>query len=102
MMTLFCLVFNNQVPFPINISPEVTVGELKDAIVAKKPITFQGIEADKLMLWKTVIMSEQIKDLKVQDFKDDGSLNAMSTLSEYFTEDPPKKRIHIVIKAPGK
>lgn len=101
-MTLFCWVFGDGNPFPVDISPEKTVGHLKEAIVAKDPDRFQGIGAYKLKLYKKIIPSEEKENLQLSELEKEALLNETWEISEYFETDPPKKYIHIVIKTPGK
>ena len=48
MIKLFCWIFGEGKSFPVKISPDETVGDLKEAIVAKKPNRLQGIDAVSL------------------------------------------------------
>jgi len=51
-ITLFCWVLGiSDRSFSIDIEDNLTVGHLKDAIVKKKPISFEGVDADELDLW---------------------------------------------------
>ena len=49
---LYCCIYGDMNPFPVQISRQKTVRQLKEDIVAKKPDWFQGIDADSLKLWK--------------------------------------------------
>ena len=48
-ITLFCCIIGNKEPFPIQISQEMTIAELKKAILAEKPNRFRGFDADELV-----------------------------------------------------
>ena len=69
MLTLICWVYGDKNPFPVEISLEKTIGHLKDAIVARKPNRFHGIDADELVLWKAEILDddEAIKAFDIND-----------------------------------
>src|SRR5467141_3225680 len=99
-MILFCWVCGDTQPFPVEISPEKTVGELKKAIVAEKPNRFRGIDANLLNLWKKIILECDKNKLQLSDIKDEDELHVTWTVSDYFEEAPQKKSIHIIIKAP--
>ena len=65
MITLFCLIFSDSDPFPVKTSPETTVEELKELILADNPNSFQGTDARKLTLWQSEI---QDSDEAVRNF----------------------------------
>jgi len=97
MMTLICQVFGDQDSFPIDISGDKLVGHLKELIHAKKNITFRGIEADKLKLWKWNRPDDEIND---SELGDQDKLSARKTLNQVFGNGAPNPEfIHIIIKA---
>jgi hypothetical protein len=52
-VTLFCWIHDeSDRSFPVDIGDDRTIGHLKDAIVKKKPLSFQDVEPDELDLWK--------------------------------------------------
>ena len=99
-MILFCWVCGDTQPFPVEISPEKTVGELKEAIVAKKPNRFRGIDADLLNLWKKGILECEKNKLQLSDIKNEYYLHVTWRIGKYFKEAPQEESIHIIIKAP--
>ena len=100
MLTLVCWVFGDKNPFLVEISLAKTILHLKDAIVARMPNRFHGIDANELVLWKAEIPNED-EAIKAFDINDATEMRSTYEIREYFT-DPPKKHIHIVIKVPGK
>ena len=51
-ITLFCWILDiSDRSFPIDIEDNLTVGHLKDAIVKKTPVAFEGVDAYELDLW---------------------------------------------------
>ena len=53
---LFCWVLTkSKTPFSVTIEHDQAVDELKDAIKEKKPATFDGIDADDLLLWRVSV-----------------------------------------------
>ena len=60
-ITLLCLVKGNTTAnaFPVHIEGSSLVGDLKDAIKAKKAREFDNFPADKLKLWKVTISGDQ-------------------------------------------
>jgi len=50
--TLNCLVLGAEDTFPVKIMEAQSVGELKDEIKKKKPNDFNGVDADRLTLYK--------------------------------------------------
>jgi hypothetical protein len=53
-LTLFCwtLGMSDRSSFSVDIKDNLTVSHLKDAIVKKTPVSFEGVKADELDLWK--------------------------------------------------
>ncbi|KAN0068526.1 hypothetical protein V8E54_013250 [Elaphomyces granulatus] len=100
MILLFCWVCGDPQPFPVEISSEKTVGELKKAIVAEKPNRFRGIDADVLNLWKKIIPTSDRKRFQPSDLKEEDELDVTWRIDNYFEEAPQARRIHIIIKAP--
>jgi len=52
-VTLFCWVLDeSDRSLPVDIGDDRTIGHLKDAIVKKNPVWFEGVDAYELDLWK--------------------------------------------------
>jgi len=85
-MLLICWVCGDPHSFPIEISPEKIVGELKKAIVAEKPNRFRGIDADVLNLWKKIIPTSDRKRLQPSDLKEEDELDETWRIGKYFEE----------------
>jgi Crinkler effector protein N-terminal domain len=100
MIKLFCWIFGDEKSFPVKISPDETVGDLKEAIVAKKPNRLQGIDADSLRLWKKEISDEEKDGLQLSDLNVNDELNEMHKVGYYFGYTPPEMKIHIVVRTP--
>jgi hypothetical protein len=49
---LFCLIYDTDRIFSVNIAKSKIMGDLKDKIWDKKQKTFHNVTADDLMLWK--------------------------------------------------
>ena len=96
MIKLFCWIFGDPKPFPVKISPDETVGDLKEAIVAKNPNRFQGIDAVSLRLWKKEISDEEKDGLQLSDLNDNDELCATYQVDDYFecTYSPEKEDTH--------
>ena len=99
MIKLFCWIFGDPKTFPVKISPDETVGDLKKAIVTQKPNRLQGIDADSLRLWKKEISNEEKDGLQLSDLNDNDELNEMHKVGYYFGYTPPEMKIHIVVRA---
>lgn len=84
-MQLFCVVDSETVPFPVNIRLDATVGDLKDAIKAKRQHDFNDFDAVRLTLFKLPEKTE---------------MDALSDLSVYFRTAPKKGRIHVLVRPP--
>ncbi|RHZ76439.1 hypothetical protein Glove_197g34 [Diversispora epigaea] len=101
-ITLLCLVEGNtfEDAFPIKIDRDQLVGYLKEAIKAKKQIEFAGVDANKLMLWKVEIPDDREDQLKNLSLQDQDKLLTTRDVEDYWTEKPPKKHIHIIVRLP--
>jgi hypothetical protein len=102
-VTLLCLVKGNTTAnaFPVHIDSNQLVGDLKEAIKAKKQNDFAGVDADKLKLWKVEIGGDHLDD-QLRNLKLNGSdeLSAINEIGDYWTEKPPKKSVHVIVEPP--
>ena len=119
-MKLFCwIIEKSDDSFPVDVADDDTVGDLKEAIMKKKPHTLAGLEADELRIWKvsnfpehrlfhTLFTPYQVfikitKDLKNEVSKyqlvDDDIALASETLSDAFP-NPVRGDLHVVVQTP--
>ncbi|KAF8917506.1 hypothetical protein BGZ58_005109, partial [Dissophora ornata] len=104
-LTLFCLVSGEPASsaFPVEVSSDKTIGQLKDAIVAKKPNAFEHIDANDLALWRvTVPVDDDDEDppILLDTLSEKKKLHPTDDLPDVFKETPLKKAIHILIERP--
>ena len=103
---LFCLEKGKtpaaQHAFPVNISREETVGDLKDAIKAKKPVAFAHVDADNLRLWMVNISADQDELLQQHPTRNSTELLPIKKVSCYFSgdNDPLDEYIHVIVEVP--
>ena len=98
---LICWVYGDMNPFPVEIRRQKIVDQLKEAIVAKQPNRFEGIDADSLKLWKVEIPDDDDDAVKQNfEFKASDILRPGLEIGDYFEGNLPKRRIHIIIRAP--
>ena len=90
MLTLICWVFDDKSAFPVDISPEKTIGHLKKAIIAEKANRFHGIYADTQMLWKKYIVSRERRNFQESELHDQDQLDEVDEIDGYFKEAPPQ------------
>ncbi|KAG0047408.1 hypothetical protein BGZ89_004943, partial [Linnemannia elongata] len=107
-LTLFCLVDGESTSsaFPVKISPEDSIGDLKELIKTKIPDTFNGVDAKDLTLWRVSILitrdNSEIPILFNNIAKEEKEkLHPADDLSDIFDEKPPKKTIHIIVQRPS-
>lgn len=103
--TIYCIIHNQEdtYPFPVNIAPNRTVGELKERIKAKKPDDCAGIDADKLNLYQIDVRDNiQLKDTVREKMSQAPMLLPRATreLSSVYPSTPPKDTIHIAVQLP--
>lgn len=99
-LTLFCLLDGEAVPFSIDIDSAKTFDHLKDAIKAKKTNELSDVDADKLILWCVSIPLASLNECKpifLKEFNSAAELDPTNDLSDVFKETPPKKTIHIIV-----
>jgi hypothetical protein len=101
-ITLFCLVKGNTTAnaFSVKINRDEPISELKDAIKAKKSPEFDNFPADRLRLWKKEIPDDQDDLLSNLILNDEPELLATREIGDYWTEKPPKRHIHVIVKLP--
>ena len=102
-LTLFCVVDGESTSFPIKISSEETVGELKKLIKAEKPNYCEKIDAKDLTLWHVslpVVPKKDRKAISLADVPSKEELDETDDISDVFQEMPPKKTIHIIVQRP--
>ena len=103
-ITLLCLVKGNKTAnaFPVHTDKDQLVGDLKDAIKAKKSPVFDNFPADELKLWKREIRDDQDDLLSNLTLNDGDELLATREIGDYWTEKLPKRHIHVIVKLPRK
>ncbi|RIA93164.1 hypothetical protein C1645_30336 [Glomus cerebriforme] len=103
-ITLFCLVKGNtsEKAFSVKINRDEPISELKKAIKAEKQNDFAGVDADRLKLWKKEIPDDQDDLLSNLTLNDGDELLATREIGDYWTEKPPKRHIHVIVKLPRK
>ncbi|KAG0296251.1 hypothetical protein BGZ98_001034 [Dissophora globulifera] len=107
-LTLFCVLSGDLMlsAFPVKISSDESIGQLKKAIITENPSTFEHIDAKDLVLWKITIpitLANQNRPIHVTDFvstTDEDPLQPTDDLSDVFEGTLPKKTIHIVVEQP--
>ena len=103
--TLYCVVEGESTSFPVEISSDKSIGQLKKAIKLEKSNDLRDVDADKLTLWKVsipviaankhqpVLLSAIDSPTEIEDPTDD--------IADVFTKTPPKKTIHIIVQRPS-
>ncbi|KAG0277855.1 hypothetical protein BGZ96_002685 [Linnemannia gamsii] len=115
-LTLFCLVDGESTSsaFPVKISPEDSIGDLKELIKTKKTNDFQDVDADKLTLWRVSISvahdnnddndddDEDLPILLDNVLKNDKKrLKAVTQkVTDIFGYGPAENTIHIIVQRP--
>ncbi|KAG0271769.1 hypothetical protein BGZ96_005631, partial [Linnemannia gamsii] len=102
-LNFLCLVNGESTSFPVEIEPTKTIGDLKDAIKAKKTNDFSDVDADKLTLWRVsipLVPKKDRKDISLGDIPSKEELDETDDLSDVFRDKPPKKTIHIIVQRP--
>ncbi|KAG0092104.1 hypothetical protein BGZ93_003296 [Podila epicladia] len=104
-MSLFCLVDGESTAsvFPVKLSLDDSIGDLKDLIKTKKSPEFDDVAADKLTLWRVSIpiTEDEIPILlnNVAD-TDKKKLSPATRLSKLCPEELPEEMVHIIVQRP--
>ncbi|KAF8923775.1 hypothetical protein BGZ58_002533 [Dissophora ornata] len=105
-LTIFCVISGEVASsaFPVKISSDETIGELKKAIIKENPNAFEHVDAKDLMLWRaTVPTDENAGDehiIRLDDLDDKTKLgNPRTSLSKHFPESPDDNT-YIVVERP--
>jgi Crinkler effector protein N-terminal domain len=105
MFRLFCYVRGDhyQQAFEVKIGKEESVSSLKKAIKEEKSRFFHEIDADSLVLWSySVSYNKNLKEnVERLDLDYDKSLEPLDSLSDIFSSELEKKRVHVVIDRPA-
>jgi Crinkler effector protein N-terminal domain len=98
---LFCTVVG-KTPFSVKISPDDTVGELKDAIKTKKSHAFHNLDADDLTLYIIDPAIEGSLTEKVEKLLagQPPPLEPVKKLSAVFLKPPEDGEVHILVQPP--
>ena len=75
------------------------VAYLKELIKEKKKHLFDQVDASDLDLWRVSVPWVDEEGLREFQLKDGEALSPFSDVGEVFPEQPPKKHIHIIVKA---
>jgi hypothetical protein len=101
-LQLNCWVFGDDVSrvFPVKITNTESVGTLKKAIKEEKKPAFDHVTADSLALWKVSfpVNHSLQQNLANLDLTDETSLSFVDDLFDLFSNVPPSKHLHIVVK----
>ena len=117
-LKIFCCILGSDRLFPVDITEDQTVGDLKEAIKKKKEPDLDHLPADALDLWKvsgSLLLPVLTIDLHQVSIPEDANLqNNMSKfvpvreevlkssyeLSEVFVDPPARKHLHIIVRVP--
>ena len=103
---LFCLEKGKtpaaQHAFPVNISREETVGDLKKLIKVEKPVAFAHVDTNNLRLWMVEISTDRNDLIQEQPqlLQDNDQLKATDYIDDYWTVTPKGRHIHVIVEAP--
>ncbi|KAF9344218.1 hypothetical protein BGX26_004644 [Mortierella sp. AD094] len=104
LLTLFCLVDGESLSnaFEVEVPSTKRVATLKDAIKAKIPDTFNGVDAKDLSLWRvTIPENKQSATITIDGFEHKTGLDKPRTpLSELLRENPDDNTYIIVQRPP--
>jgi hypothetical protein len=93
-LTLLCLVDGEATPFPVEIDPAKSFGELKAAIKTELSPQFDDVTSKNLTLWRvaiSVVPKKDRKEILLANVPSKEELDETDDVSDKFKEQPPKK-----------
>ncbi|KAG0269268.1 hypothetical protein DFQ27_004131, partial [Actinomortierella ambigua] len=103
-LTLFCVVDGESTSnaFPVKISPDDSIGDLKKLIKTEIPGTLNGVDAKDLTLWRVnhVIAANIHQPVLLSAFDSTKELAPIQYIADVFTETPPRQTIHLIVQRP--
>jgi len=95
--------------FTVDIDSSKLVSHLKKAIKQEQPQTFANIDSKNLKLWKVNIPLDAEPNMSLtttnkfnitirEGLPDVKSLSPWDDVSDYFSGQPPKKHVHVVVQ----
>ncbi|KAL4061796.1 hypothetical protein V8B97DRAFT_1878730 [Scleroderma yunnanense] len=102
-MVLNCWVRGDEIEriFPVKISGEAPVGDLKEVIKNKKSVDFRDIDANNLALYNVSVPCNEDLAGNVERLTLDQEVYPWQTLSDIYTDPPLPGHLHIVIEPPS-
>ena len=101
-LQLNCWIFDDDVSqvFPVKITNTESVGILKEVIKDECQKAFPNVDARSLTLWKVSIPVDRHlqQSLANLDLTRETSLSPVDDLFDVFSDVPPRKHLHIVVK----
>jgi len=101
-LQLNCWVFDDDISqvFPVKIPNTESLDAFRKAIKDKKKLSLHHVDADALTLWKVSfpVNHNFQQSLANLDLTDETSLLSADDLSDVFSDVPPRKHLHIVVK----
>ncbi|KAF9327744.1 hypothetical protein BG006_009002 [Podila minutissima] len=104
-MSLFCLIDGESASsiFSVKLSPDDSIGDLKDLIKIEKSPRFDDVAANKLTLWRVsvpVVAANKHKPIILTEIDSAMELDPTDDISDVFEETPPKNTVHIIVQRP--
>ncbi|KAF9295152.1 hypothetical protein BGZ74_010947 [Mortierella antarctica] len=94
-LTFFCVIDGESTPFPVEIEPTKTIGELKKTIKDDNAVAFVDVDAKMLTLWGVsipVAPKKERKDISLAGITSKEELDETDDVSDVFKETPPRKQ----------
>ncbi|KAG8810124.1 hypothetical protein FRC17_003081 [Serendipita sp. 399] len=98
---IFCIIEGQNSPFPIEIISSETVGDLKDKIKEKDPITLGNFPAHTLTLYLVNILDDDDLERNAELLEKPTALKSTKRLSGLFPEGPAEDRVHVLVQLPS-
>ncbi|KAG8801350.1 hypothetical protein FRC17_006671 [Serendipita sp. 399] len=98
---IFCIIEGQNSPFPIKIISSETVGDLKDKIKEKDPITLGNFPVHTLTLYLVNVLDDDDLKRNAELLKKPTALKSTKRLSGLFPEGPAEDRVHILVQLPS-
>ncbi|KAF9180525.1 hypothetical protein BGZ50_006168 [Haplosporangium sp. Z 11] len=90
--------------FSVKVPSSDTVNDLKEPIKNKKLVDFEHVDANNLTLWHVahpIIAANKHQSALLNAIDSLTELDPTDDIADVFTETPPKKTIHVIIRRPS-
>ncbi|KAJ3344035.1 hypothetical protein HDU93_003198 [Gonapodya sp. JEL0774] len=100
MITLGCLLLDDDVAFEVSVAPSASVDSLRKAIKAELSVLLSSVDASTLNLWKVNVPYTGRASIKEKTLKKEDLMEPFKRVGFYFSNVLTEEHIHVVVRRP--